>query len=642
MVDAATKSKRIQDNQKVKDAREHGLLTSKKFEVVLSKANNEPLLTLDLLHQLVGSLASAFTSGSDNVFNPNQSVIKIIDGSRVINKRELKFNLYGLKEDDVKNPKFGEDYVSLTLYPEDVIVIVDYIRRWLVQPQCYKKELGGVSWGISASTLIDSWKTAVKRGKKDPGRKSNYIADFSLKQLKGAVDELFKQINTIYAKKTKEVKYDSIDDLLREIEQKFTEDPAGVWEKIGLVTALGIAEGAIGAQVILISNKNLRVGDARQIINAFYTQVATQLKPQEPQKPWNRILATTKEKFTSTAYLTDNENIITMSDITKVSRFIDLFNQLLKELAIEPKEVEKKIVRDETKQDEGGDTALDEPQLLNNEKIIEKVTRNLIYESGKDFLAFFANKEIDPSQLDPKQRDWLLVGLPSFISSLLEDKYTQGQLTELIQDQISKSLTQLSQEKSDFTVTSNQLADIQKLVNEQFFKQNTGDFFKWIGAVPTAVDIEKSREKIKDKTAQAIVPPGLIDVTTPGYQTPAEIVAGLSTKRKKFYQETAIGLLGLYFSSDQTIAGFTLEDILRLHPELYDFILAFVIKELAGIPTDQLISNLRYQLFQKLVLTHEFQAQIDQLLVTKLTRQPRSFEKILIAMSRESIDEGDA
>ncbi|MBU0578695.1 hypothetical protein KJ628_01800, partial [Patescibacteria group bacterium] len=37
-----------------------------------------------------------------------------------------------------------------------------------------------------------------------------------------------------------------------------------------------------------------------------------------------------------------------------------------------------------------------------------------------------------------------------------------------------------------------------------------------------------------------------------------------------------------------------------------------------------------------------FQAQIDQLLVTKLTRQPKSFEKILIAMSREPIDEGDA
>ena len=172
----------VAQRENLAQAQQSGLLGRKRFEVLLSNAKNKHLLALEHLHSFVGSLAHAFQVGSEKAHNPDPSILKIIAGSETITHQDVKFAIDGFKQEDANIVGRGLPYIKNTLYPEDVIGIIEYLRLWLTE--YYAKETKEHSWTIQISTLNHEWQNAVDR--MGGAGLTNPIADFSQRELQEA------------------------------------------------------------------------------------------------------------------------------------------------------------------------------------------------------------------------------------------------------------------------------------------------------------------------------------------------------------------------------------------------------------------------------------------------------------------------
>lgn len=538
-------------------AQQSGLLKSKRFEILLSNAKNEPLLTLEHLHAFVGSLADAFKLGSDKAHNPNPSVLKIIAGSETITHQDIKFALDGLKQEDVNIPGRGLPYIKSTLYPEDVIAVIDYLRQWLAK--FYAKETKEYSWAIPTSTLEREWQSAVTR--KGEAGLTNSIAEFSQRELQDAVEELFTQIEGVLQAKTQDIAYDSIDDFIKEVKEKFATEPEKTWQKFGLVLVGALAESKINTPAVVIPNKNFKVSDARLATNVIYDQITAQIekidKDRKPEKPWDRTSASTKTRFNSNRapYFSTNEIQeinITISDTIKASSFIDWIDQLLEELKKEP--VGPEAAAAEAATEEGGGEQISDEQVdyFTQEEVAKRAIDALIMRSGKEFLSYFSNAPIDPNQLDPKQQDWLLVKLPSFIQTLLNQTSIQQELKAEISNWISANLTLENKESGRYGINADQFRKLNSFLAQQLFAQYITQFLEWMGTAPSTDELKKSEPVGPDIPPDAaLVPPAGAFVPPAGAQATAPTAdRGEVVDRNKFIRDTTTGFLGLYFETE--------------------------------------------------------------------------------------------
>lgn len=562
-------------------AQQSGLLRRKRFEVLLSNAKNKHLLALEHLHSFVGSLAHAFQVGSEKAHNPDPSVLKIIAGSETITHQDVKFAIDGLKQEDVNITGRGLPYIKDTLYPEDVIGIIEYLRLWLVE--YYANETKEQSWTIQVSTLNHEWQNAVER--MGAAGLTNPIADFSQRELQEAVEELFAKIGKILEAKTTDVEHDSIDNLVAEIKEKFAKEPEKNWQKIGLVLTKALADSGTNTPTILIPDNNLRVNDVREAINVIYDQVSAQIeKDGGPDKPWDRASNETKIRFGSnqSPYFSTNEiqeENTNINDTIKADTFIRFIDQLLEELKIVPDETAEGV---ELETDEGGgDEVRTEEQvgIFTQEEIIDRAINALTMRAGEVFLSSFSDTTIDPNHLDLKQRDWLLTKLPEQIRSVLNQAGVQKETEDKISGWISINLSLGGEGSERYQLSSNQAQELNKFLAEQFFTEYAAQFIEWMETVPTVSELEES-EPVEPDTPEkkAVVP----DVQITDDIDP-EQKERLDVEKAKAISLLTSDFLGTYFGEEgeflRTVvydsitknlpADFTKEDLRRLRSQIF-------------------------------------------------------------------------
>jgi murein DD-endopeptidase MepM/ murein hydrolase activator NlpD len=623
-------------------AKNRGLLNPKRFDILLSNAQNEPLLTLKLVQELVGSLAQAFRIGSEKAHNPNPSVLKIIAGSEALNDQNIKFDLDGFKQEDASIPDRGQSYIKSTLYPEDVIYIIYYLRQWLYQH--YKKEHEGHRWGIDTSTLQRKWRDAASRKTGGESGLANPIADFSQHELRDAIEELLVAIDYILALKTGDTFHDPADDLFEEIRRDFKTKPKETWEKIGAKVATSIAEASINTRLIIIPDKNLDIRDVRKIINVYYEQVIAQYEPgREIKSPWDRISDESKQRFNpqQKEYFTTNEvneGTTIASDVLQVDIFTQRIEQLFKELAIVPPE--PAAAAPETEEEEkdiegGGDEATSKFEFQTEDEIVRQTIRELSFNSGNDFLEYFATTNTNPYDLSQAQRDWLLVRLPEFIQTLLSQNNNQqhweGQIKQWIRDNFSAE----NEIELRYGASDDQIATLQKKINSQFFAYYSTPFIEWIRAVPSETEVETTGP------VDAETPPAT--TVTPPIPTKTEIPTPPGEKvidRNKFIRDETTRFLGLYFGKDgeefrELVSRYIDENIpsqlttdlvilklklfreLQLNRELYEATKKFYDQKLSALGLDEAVArtNINNTLDSILILVkdpHEYLANLSE------------------------------
>jgi hypothetical protein len=572
----------VAQKENLAQAQQSGLLGRKRFEILLSSAKNKHLLALEHLHSFVGSLAHAFKVGSEKAHNPDPSVLKIIAGSETIAHQDVKFAIDGLKQEDVNITGRGLPYIKDTLYPEDVIGIIEYLRLWLVE--YYAKETKEQSWTIQVSTLNHEWQNAVER--MGGAGLTNPIADFSQRELQEAVEELFAKIEKILEARTTDVKHDSIDDLVTEIKEKFAKEPEKTWQKIGLVLTKALADSGTNTPTILIPDKNLRVNDVREAINVIYDQISAQIEKKEgPEKPWDRASDETKTRFNSkqSPYFSINEiqeENTNINDTIKADAFIRFIDQLLEELRKVPEESEEGV---DDEVDMGSSVSeqvtAEQEGFSTQENIIKRATSDLTMRSGEVFLSHFSNAAIDPNQLDQRQRDWLLSKLPEQIRGLLDQDGVQQEVEERIKNWITNTLTLEGDEGDRYKINNNQFKQLSNFLAQQFFTEYAAQFIEWMETVPTVAELEESEPVKPDVPEKKSVVPG---VKTADEIDP-EQRERLNIENAKAISLLTSDFLGTYFGEEGEFlrtavydsitqnlpADFTKEDLRRLRSQIF-------------------------------------------------------------------------
>ncbi len=533
---------------KLSQAQQSGLLDLKRLEILLPSAKNDRLVVLNHLDTFIGSLVNTFKKGSKKAHNPSPSILKIIAGREVIAHQDIEFSINGFKQEDASIPGQGSPYIASTLYPEDVISIIDYLRQWLAK--YYSEETKEYSWAIKISILQQKWKSAVERRSENTITKP--IAEFAQGNLQSAVEELYIKIDEILKSKTQDVEYDSIDDLINEIKEKFAKEPEETWKRIGLVLTNALTEAKINTPVILIPNKNFKVSDVRLSINAIYDQIANQLdKTGGPEKPWDRVSDSTKTKFSPhQTYFSTNEikeENVTPKDKGEANSFIKLIDQLLEELKKEPEEAGATTEKTKDDQEEGGgeEEVVDDKQInfFTKEKIIEKAIDALSMRSGKMFLSHFKNI-IKQEKLIREQKDWLLTRLTTHIQDLLDQKSVQQKLKKEIDDWITAKLEPENKESNRYKISVDQRIELNEFLAKQFFTQYSNQFLELIEAVRSADGLDIDAVKVDVPEKKAIVPPVTAETAEPTQ------VSGKIVDRNKFIRDTTTAFLGLYFDTE--------------------------------------------------------------------------------------------
>lgn len=565
----------------------------KKFEIEKRNAKNEPFLTLEHLHTLIGSIHKSF-SGSSWIHNPSPSVLKFISNSQALSAYDLKFDIAGLKDEDYQNTNRGEQYIHATLYPDDIIEVVFRTRLWIEDH--YKKELGDESWSLNATGLQRYWQDAVKQRKTESSL-TNPIATFSKHYLEDAIEELYQVIEVILGEKTEAVEYATVDEFIKEIKADFIKEPEQVWQKIGLKVTRGLAAAELNSFTISIKDDLYKPEDVRLILNTVFEEIVNYLKQDKEkiEEPWDRVLQESdsaeklREIFNENKlpYFVTNDlkkPQINVSDKTRAELFIEWIDLLLKELKKDLPKTSTETVADETDEDGGGEDTPDEAKksvLLTadeiRKKILDELEDSLL--SGEEFISHFIK---NLKSLNDDQQTWLLANLRLQILELLAQGDTKTWLNLQVNEFISK-LSLENPESDRYQIGESQLEKFHEKLLNKFFVENNTYFLELIGQAES-----KSEEELKDQSPveapqqkkDATVPKTEADTPFAGTQPDS----GLNIERAMAIRDLTTQFLGMNFGegegeflrsvvyeqiSGQLPANFTKTDLSRLRSDIF-------------------------------------------------------------------------